>query len=366
MDVLGTANFADDITWWENLGGSGTDWTEHTISEDFDGASSVYSADVNGDGYTDVLGTAYFDADITWWESMDGSGLSWTEHTIDGFFGGASAVYSADVNGDGYMDVLGAAANVDDDIVWWENLDGSGTNWTEHTLDGDFSGARSVYSADFNEDGYMDVLGAAFHDDEITVWETIYPSYGSLVSSVLYLGNDTCWGYIDWTCQEPAGTSVSFQVRACDSPDSTGMGVWSDTLHASCSLYGILDENDSYFQYKVMLQTADPSVTPVLDEVTITWDPVGIEGGESFACQLMPVFPNPVSESPTIGFSLPEQALVSLCVFDISGRLTGGIQSDEYPNGNHQVQLEKLSPGIYFIRMSVEDFTATQRFVVIQ
>jgi len=79
------------------------------------------------------------------------------EHLVDGEFYYAHSVYSADVNGDGYMDVLGAA-NVDDDITWWENMDGSGIFWTEHTVDGDFDGATSVYSADVNGDGYMDVL----------------------------------------------------------------------------------------------------------------------------------------------------------------------------------------------------------------
>ncbi|MCD4707897.1 MAG: hypothetical protein K8S62_09175 [Candidatus Sabulitectum sp.] len=44
------------------------------------------------------------------------------EHTVDGDFNYATSVYSTDVNGDGYMDILGAAD--DDDITWWENVDG--------------------------------------------------------------------------------------------------------------------------------------------------------------------------------------------------------------------------------------------------
>ncbi|RKZ05447.1 hypothetical protein DRQ25_16095, partial [Candidatus Fermentibacteria bacterium] len=44
------------------------------------------------------------------------------EHTIVGEYVGANSVYSADINGDGYMDVLGAA-RITDDITWWENSD---------------------------------------------------------------------------------------------------------------------------------------------------------------------------------------------------------------------------------------------------
>ena len=41
-----------------------------------------------------------------------------TEHNIDATFGGASSVFAADVDGDGDTDVLGAALE-DDDITWW-------------------------------------------------------------------------------------------------------------------------------------------------------------------------------------------------------------------------------------------------------
>ena len=99
----------------------GQSWTEHDIDAAFSNANSVYAVDVDGDGDMDVLGAAFNANDITWWEN-DGS-ESFTEHTIDGSFNGAYSVCAADVDGDGDMDVLGAAYNADD-ITWWEN-DGS-------------------------------------------------------------------------------------------------------------------------------------------------------------------------------------------------------------------------------------------------
>ncbi|MCK4807089.1 MAG: VCBS repeat-containing protein, partial [Candidatus Aegiribacteria sp.] len=145
---------------------------EYTVDGNFEWAYSVYSEDVNGDGYMDVLGSAGYDDDITWWENVDGSGTSWTEHTVDWDFDGAWSVSSADIDDDGYMDVLGAGYWADD-ITWWENVDGSGTSWTEHTVDWDFDGAWSVCFADIDSDGYMDVLGAAFFACDITWWENV-------------------------------------------------------------------------------------------------------------------------------------------------------------------------------------------------
>jgi hypothetical protein len=366
LDILGAAQFADDITWWENLDGSGTSWTEHTVDGNFNGARSVFSADVNGDGYMDVLGAAWAADDITWWENVGGSGTSWTEHTVEGDFGGAYSVFSADVNGDGYMDVLGAASDADN-ITWWENVGGSGTSWSEHTVDGDFEGARSVYAADVNGDGYMDVLGAASIADDITWWNvTDYLPNGSLESSILYTQDDPDWQWVDWTCSTPPGTSVSFQVRASD--DYMNMGVWSDTLSEPSSLEGILIDNDSYFQYKAILQTSVPNASPILNDVTISWNPVSI--GETTepippGIALLPITPNPAL-SPVVRFGLPEPASVELSIFDLSGRMVSEIHGEEYCTGYHDIPLEDLSPGIYFCRMISGDFTATERFVVIE
>jgi PKD domain-containing protein/VCBS repeat protein len=170
IDILGAAYVADDITWWENTAGDGSVWTEHTVDGSFDGAMSVYAADVDGDGDIDVLGAAYFADDITWWENTAGDGSAWTEHTVDGTFDGAYSVYAADVDGDGDTDILGAARSAND-ITWWENTAGDGTAWTEHTVDGEFNSAYSVYAADVDGDGDTDILGAAFVADDITWWE---------------------------------------------------------------------------------------------------------------------------------------------------------------------------------------------------
>ncbi len=366
MDILGAANLVNYIAWWENIDGSGINWTEHVIGG-ADGAYSVYSADIDSDGDMDVLGAARYADDIIWWENTDGSGSSWTEHTVDGEFNGALCVYSEDIDGDGDMDILGAAFG-DYDITWWENIGGSGTSWVEHTVDGEFINAHFVYSEDIDGDGNMDILGAAYSQDNITWWDlNQYSPGGSLESSVLYLQNDPGWGNIDWTSIEPTGTAVAFQVRASDT--FTDMGTWSDTLLSPCSLEWILNDYDSYFQYRAILATSNPDTTPTLNDVTISWNPLGIgETAEPIppGTELLPISPNPSSGSPIIRFALTETANVDIYIFDFSGRLVSEIHEDEYSIGFHEVLLVDLYAGIYFCRMTSGDFTATQRFVVIE
>ena len=220
-DVLGAAMTGDDITWWENTAGDGSAWSEHLVDGAFNGARSVHAADVDKDGDLDILGAARYDDDVAWWENLNGDGSSWDKHVLDENFDGADSIYAADVDGDGDLDVLGAgenepftwwenlngdgsdwtahavvgiddrqpggifAADVDsdgdidilgaeitaDDITWWENTAGDGSAWSEHIVDGDFGGAHSVYTADVDDDGDLDILGAANYDDEITWWE---------------------------------------------------------------------------------------------------------------------------------------------------------------------------------------------------
>jgi len=192
MDVLGTSYSADDITWWENTDGTGTSWTEHTVDNSFDGAVYVYAADVDADGDMDVLGAARAADDIAWWENTDGTGTSWTEHTVDGDFDHASSVYAADVDGDGDMDVLGTAPGADD-ISWWENTDGTGTSWAEHTVNSDFNGAYCVYAADIDGDGDMDVLGAACYANDILRWENTDGTGTSLAEHTVDGDFDGAW-----------------------------------------------------------------------------------------------------------------------------------------------------------------------------
>ncbi|MBT3233272.1 MAG: VCBS repeat-containing protein, partial [Calditrichaeota bacterium] len=94
--------------------------------------------------------------------------INFTEHTIGDDFSYAQSVYAADIDGDGDIDVLGAVSEADD-IAWWEN-DGD-QNFSRHTIASNFDGAKSVYAEDIDGDGDMDVIGAASVADDIVWWE---------------------------------------------------------------------------------------------------------------------------------------------------------------------------------------------------
>ena len=422
IDVLGASIDADEIPWWENLDGSGTSWAKHVVTSDFPYAECVHSDDIDGDGdmdvigcggsgkvawwenatgtgtlwalhlvgsYSSVLDCVYSDDidgdgdtdlivaaddmgildDVCWWENLDGSGSQWTKHIVDGDFWGASSVCTEDIDSDGDRDIVGACFyQADRDITWWENLSGSGTSWRSHLVDPTLPGANSVYCADVNGDGHVDVVGAGRSWDLVRWWELVsYASSGHLVSSVLDVECGPDWDTIDWSVDVPAGTSAAFQVRSSSDPDSSSMGPWSDTLYTPCSLEGILTDWEQYVQYRALLETSDPDITPTLHDVTISWDPVGVSGDpEPASFDLLQFTPNPTANPPIASFILPAELSVRILVFDVSGRLMWSTDLEGLQAGCHVVPLGELSTGIYFCQLRTTCVTDVERFVVVE
>ncbi len=170
MDLLSASRFDNTIAWYEN-DGSGS-FTKQTITTTANGATSVFAADVDGDGDTDVL-AALFDVagndTIVWYEN-NGSEI-FTKRTISTTAALATSVFAADVDGDGDIDVL-SASRLDDKIAWYEN-DGS-ENFTQYTISTAADGATSVFAADVDGDGDLDVLSASLLDNKIAWYENFF------------------------------------------------------------------------------------------------------------------------------------------------------------------------------------------------
>lgn len=176
LDIVGTSGNDHILAWWENLGGQGTNWTLHTIDTAFNSAQNVDIGDLDGDGDLDLVGSANIIASsadhITWWENLDETGGSWTSRLIAAGFDGAYGLFVFDLDGDGDRDVL-ATAQTDNDVAWFENITGQGLSWNKHTVDGLFSGARSIYPGDLDGDGDPDIVAAAFTENKLAWWENL-------------------------------------------------------------------------------------------------------------------------------------------------------------------------------------------------
>jgi len=170
MDVLAAVIEDDDIVWWSNSGGSTIIWTKHVIDGNFSGARSVYAADIDGDGDLDVLGAAYDAGQVAWWSNDGGNPIEWTKHVITYMFYMPHEVYAEDIDGDNDMDILCASSELHR-INLWRNNGGNPIHWTEQVIGNNVSMAKSVRAADIDGDGVMDVIGAGLGDNRVIWWK---------------------------------------------------------------------------------------------------------------------------------------------------------------------------------------------------
>jgi hypothetical protein len=370
-DIVGVAYNSDEIAWWENVDDSGTVWSKHEVDGDFNGPRTVFAADVDGDEDLDVLSAALLGWDIAWWENLDGAGDTWVEHIIDGDFFGAYSVYAADMDEDGDIDVLGSAY-YGDDIVWWENTDGSGLNWYEHLIDDTFDGAKEVVAADMDGDGDPDIAGVAWEAGDIAWWDaTCYAASGELVSSILDAGAAADWDSLSWTSDEPMGTSIGLQVRS--SVDAQTMGSWSENIPAPGNVDDYISDGDRYMQYRVILETDSSCLSPAFTEITIDWSPsAGIDGrqtsGEPSLVTLLPNSPNPFSATTRIDFILRESSEVTLKVFDVLGEEVTTMYSGHLPPDRHSFELDAslLASGVYMYRLEAQGLVETRKMLLLR
>ena len=81
--------------------------------------------------------------------------------------------------------------------------------------------------------------------------------------------------------------------------------------------------------------------------------------------QLLPVYPNPVTESATIRYTLTESGAVSISVYDVSGRLVSTPVDCNTAAGTYSFVMNSHPSGIYMVRMRTAGQEMIQRFVVI-
>jgi hypothetical protein len=77
---------------------------------------------VDGDGDLDVLSASFNDSKIAWYENTDGAGGFGAQQVIAPPALAAISVFAADVDGDGDLDVLSALAS--NEIAWYQNRGG--------------------------------------------------------------------------------------------------------------------------------------------------------------------------------------------------------------------------------------------------
>jgi len=80
------------------------------------------------------------------------------------------------------------------------------------------------------------------------------------------------------------------------------------------------------------------------------------------------IYPNPFNPLTTISFSIPQSGLVSLKVYDITGRVTSTLKDEYMSVGYYDISWDASSSpsGIYFVKMISDGFIQTEKVVLVK
>ena len=160
-DILVASPDRNDLSWYRNLGDrSFADLIP--IPTNGDGVVSLRPADIDGDGDLDVVSASRNDNTLEWHENTDGSFAQRNTHSIATVAAHLSAVLATDTDNDGDIDLVYRAYSPDS-IVWRENQ-GGGRFAEPVTIVKDLP--RSINMRDLDGDGDLDLLTTFSFPDE--------------------------------------------------------------------------------------------------------------------------------------------------------------------------------------------------------
>lgn len=98
---------------------------------------------------------------------------------------------------------------------------------------------------------------------------------------------------------------------------------------------------------------------------------VGIQGNELNvnSYNLGQNYPNPFNPTTYISFAVPEESVVELNIFDVSGRLVQNLVNNvKYAQGVYSVKFDgsNLPSGMYYYRLKTKDFISTRKMVLMK
>ncbi|HEY0046935.1 MAG TPA: T9SS type A sorting domain-containing protein [Flavobacterium sp.] len=406
LDIVGTTDPGSQVVWYKNLGNSVFS-QKIVINSNYDEPRSLRILDIDEDGKNDLVVAEYLE------------GLSWIKNMGEGFFGSKqslpynssiSSLAIGDVDNDGKKDII--VAELSNDILSWIKNQGNGV----------FNGTTMFYNP---ADG-ININTYAFSDtDADGINELIVTTGGSNSQAIIqfeYVNNVFVQTPLFTAGENPplyqsylvdldndGKTDVIAVSESCGllwfknfgaNTFSTGNPVGL----ASCNLgqlrtIGDLDmdglpdftyaeDNNLFWRENLAAGDISTTLTPIsLDEITgdiVNTQLIDIDDdgdldvfyrtNEEFgwfknnhselaisdvATVTSSFYPNPVSDELHIrssaGFS-------SYKIYDITGKMIGHNNLSTFAT-DYTIDVNGLVQGLYFLEISSESFSKTQKFI---
>ncbi|MAY22915.1 MAG: hypothetical protein CMC74_09060 [Flavobacteriaceae bacterium] len=157
FDVVLVDRNNDKIAWYENLNGLGDFGPQIIISIVLDWPIKGHVADIDNDGYVDIIGAAYDGNQLGWFRNLNGTGSFSKLNLISSNVINPRNIFAADIDMDGDLDVVSSSLG-DNKVAWYENMDGNGTFSSQHLVSTEVTTPRTLFMEDVDNDGDYDII----------------------------------------------------------------------------------------------------------------------------------------------------------------------------------------------------------------
>lgn len=336
MDIAASEEFNDWIVYYENLGG-GSFGPETAITlSTLNGIFGLDAADLNGDGFPDIVYSAFY-ANRVGYVPSDGSGGFNTRIDFPGAVFGPWVPSTSDVNGDGELDVLVPLYSENRSIVYLNQ--GGGVFGPRPELFSAFEYHRFIQPFDADGDGDEDL--AIGFKNTLTYLENLRleptcssasapTSLSSVVSSNVLLS---------WN---PIPGSVACQVRGRQLPGTsyaTAAPVLGSPPSSISIPRGALTPGADYaWIVRCACSISPVDATPFSVEDTFS-TPLARTADAAASANSGTIVPNPASHWATVPGAAPDATLM---LYDATGRLR-----QQAPAGQNSLDVSGLPAGLY-------------------
>lgn len=318
-----------------------------------DEASYVFSTEGKGNTFWTVSTVGRI------WKTTD-KGLHWNAYATDETYIEFSNLKMRDEL-HGLWGVHGELYRTDDGGVTWEEVEYSGTWFTNDLafVPGTASTWVSTGAHDFpgyEENGSLHGIGTSYSVDDGNTWITIdtaveHPSiamvnaYTGFTGGINTNGSNGMFKYtgsaLGYSCGNNITTMCYKGNTICVANASIQNLLAKGAVLGACAAGTMANRN-------TIAETEQPN-------------------------NALTVYPNPVSSSTTISFSIDQAKKVSLRIFDLNGRLITTLANEKMQAGAHEIKWnvnsvngKSLLSGIYLLRIEAGDIKETRKIFVIK